>query len=176
MKKIIYAMFIIGVIAIGVVLAADVNIKIITFGKLHAGAKISGKVSDSDRCGEAIIGDFVVKDGPDKGKTVRGAVWNLDKKGLWLGVTAIIDGSEKDFPVELVQGRFSDKEYSVFTISDIAKGEAPPETASIVWVARLWKWKVTAEVCAHLSSDGNACIYCRRNGYHMKESVASDQK
>ena len=85
----------------------------------------------------------------------------LKYDGLFLGVTAIIDGEEKDFGVRIVNGRFKE-EYSIsmYDMSD-----------DIKWIACLWKGKMRKENCA-MRNNGNPCQYCRKNGYHLDERVA----
>lgn len=141
----------------------------INIENLRHGATISGHVPDSYQCSESYLTEIVLGAGPDKGKKVKVVAMGHNTKGLWLGVTAVIDGVEEDFPVEVVNGNFS-KSYSVSY--DFAK----KPTAKVVFVARLWTTKVSAEACAFNSRNGKMCVYCSKNGYHMEGSVVSTQK
>jgi hypothetical protein len=80
-------------------------------------------------------------------------------KRCWLGVTAVWNGREKDFPAKPVSGKFSET-YS------LSIGEMPEAVDSgVTWIACLWEKKV----------DNCGCEYCRRNGYHMEGRIARDQ-
>ena len=77
---------------------------------------------------------------------------------LWLGVTAIVDGKERDFPAKKVKGKFSE----FYTFDATSSGFMIGRGADVKWIACLWEKKVSK--CG--------CIYCKRNGYHMEGRVA----
>lgn len=81
------------------------------------------------------------------------------KKGALLGVTAIINGEDFDFPVEVVKGRFNET-YTIPTWK-IVQGSA----SRITWVVSLWRTKFTPLACSQLN--GVACSNCKLNGYHL---------
>ena len=165
MRTSMYVLLIIAVIATCIVYAEE-NATI-TINNYRLGAEISGKVPGSARCGEATLKEVVLGAGPNKGKKVKVVSISHDTKGLWLGVTALIDGSEKDFPAEVVTGNFK-KSYSVF--DDVSNNPA----ATVEFVACLWTTKWSSEACAF--ENGKKCSYCENNGYHMDGEVVRERK
>lgn len=77
-------------------------------------------------------------------------------KSLWLGVTAIIEDTEKDFKAVKVNGKFEYR-YNVDQGGIIGSLSG----TSIWWVASLWEKKVY----------NCGCEYCKRNGYHLEGRV-----
>ena len=135
------------------------------FGGLDA--KISGKVPRGEKC--YLYDKLHTTNLKSSGKEVTFAVCSENLSGLWLGVTAIVGKEEIDMrPSNRVEGRFSKKEN--ITIYDIAYSNNGPE---VEWVARLWKTKVMADVCAYHNERGSMCSYCRKNGYHLEDPVTS---
>lgn len=84
--------------------------------------------------------------------------------GAWLGVTAIINGEEIDFPVRHVNGRIKEKfSVSIEKLASSGGGE-------IIWIAKLWEGKINSNTC---KLNGSACSYCKKNGYHMMGMLSS---
>ncbi len=97
------------------------------------------------------------------------------KKSRWLGVTAIINGKEKDFKPRKVGGvtkrnSFS-RTYKIdaldVAISGAFSRRASVEDADIEWIACLWDDKVSCE--PHESK------WCYKNGYEMRGRVTCDR-
>ena len=84
--------------------------------------------------------------------------------GLWLGVTAIVGGEEKDFAwkIKPVKGRF--KETYKLSASDLVYGGS-----DATLIASLWESKVDKEWCGF--SQGSSCKYCIKNGFHLEKRV-----
>ena len=85
-------------------------------------------------------------------------------KGLYLGVTVIVNGEEKDFPVHVVRGRFKET-YTLSAYSMVSSGGG-----DMTWVAALWRGRQNRDCCAAFNS--SPCEYCRKNGYHLTNRIA----
>lgn len=85
--------------------------------------------------------------------------------GLFLGVTAIVGGEEKDFAyrIEPVDGKFS-KEYSIRPSDFASKG------SNVKWVVALYERKVERDLCEKFEG-GSPCKYCEENGFHLDMRV-----
>ena len=118
---------------------------------------------------DLLSGSFSVtisgKSGGVRGGEFIGRRTSTPVDGVWLGVTAIINGEEFDFPVRLVKGKIKEK----FTLS--LENLASRGGGEIVWVANLWQNKIDSNACELIS--GSECYYCRKNGYHMHTKITS---
>lgn len=139
------------------------------------GAKISGVVPSSEQCYVGKVGEKTILQGPNKGKTVKTVVvdYSQGEKGLWLGITAIINGEEIDYACVKVEGHFAhDAPVSLIKLFDTSTNPL-----DVTWVARLWGAKVPADICPYMSGhNGQPCKYCKKNGYHMERPIAEARK
>ena len=86
-------------------------------------------------------------------------------KGAWLGITAIVNGKEIDYPAIEANGRFKEKRsVSPSQVAEAGGGE-------VTWVAKLWQAKIFRSACEQTNK--GACSYCKKNGYHLMGQLDS---
>lgn len=91
------------------------------------------------------------------GASVQGTTRNGK---LWLAYTVYWnDGLEKDYTPVKVKGKFSEN----------LSFQLRPQGVERIVVC-LWRYKVSEKRCAK-DNGGNACQYCRKNGFHMEGRI-----
>ena len=84
-------------------------------------------------------------------------------KGAWLGVTAVVNGTEIDFSPREVNGKF--KVNYTISATQLAKAGG----GSPIWIAKLYQFKINKATC---ELNGSACSYCKKNGCHLDGDFA----